>query len=157
MRCAMANILEIINLTKVYKEAQNEICVLKDVSFSVEQGKFIVFIGPSGSGKTTLLNLIALLDKTTSGGIIFKGQDLTKLEENRAAKTRLLDMGFVFQFDALLPEFTVLENVLISTTSSTMLLGIRATLRYVNRTVAVHYGLRMSILLVMLSVFWKKS
>ena len=113
MRCAMANILEIINLTKVYKEAQNEICVLKDISFSVEQGKFIVFIGPSGSGKTTLLNLIALLDKSTSGGIIFKGQDITKLEENRAAKTRLLDMGFVFQFDALLPEFTVLENILM--------------------------------------------
>jgi len=109
----MANILEIINLTKVYKEAQNEICVLKDISFSVEQGKFIVFIGPSGSGKTTLLNLIALLDKSTSGGIIFKGQDITKLEENRAAKTRLLDMGFVFQFDALLPEFTVLENILM--------------------------------------------
>ena len=109
----MANILEIINLTKVYKEAQNEICVLKDVSFSVEQGKFIVFIGPSGSGKTTLLNLIALLDKTTSGGIIFKGEDLTKVDEQTAAKTRLLDMGFVFQFDALLPEFTVLENILI--------------------------------------------
>ena len=109
----MANILEIKNLTKVYKEAQNDICVLKDVSFSVESGKFIVFIGPSGSGKTTLLNLIALLDKATSGEIIFKGKDLTKLEENRAAKTRLLDMGFVFQFDALLPEFTVLENILM--------------------------------------------
>ena len=109
----MANILEIINLTKVYKEAQNEICVLKDVSFSVEQGKFIVFIGPSGSGKTTLLNLIALLDKTTSGGIVFKGKDLTKIDEQQAAKIRLLDMGFVFQFDALLPEFTVLENILM--------------------------------------------
>jgi ABC-type lipoprotein export system ATPase subunit len=109
----MANILEIKNLTKIYKEAQNEICVLKDVSFSVEEGKFIVFIGPSGSGKTTLLNLIALLDKTTSGGIIFKGKDLTKIDEKLAAKTRLTDMGFVFQFDALLPEFTVLENVLM--------------------------------------------
>ena len=109
----MANILEIKNLTKVYKEAQNEICVLKDVSFSVEEGKFIVFIGPSGSGKTTLLNLIALLDKTTSGEIIFKGKDLTKIDEKRAAKTRLSDMGFVFQFDALLPEFNVLENILM--------------------------------------------
>ena len=109
----MANILEIINLTKVYKEAQNEICVLKNVSFSVEKGKFIVFIGPSGSGKTTLLNLIALLDRATSGSIVFKGKDLTKFDEKLAAKTRLLDMGFVFQFDALLPEFTVLENVLM--------------------------------------------
>ena len=109
----MANILEIINLTKVYKEAQNEICVLKDVSFSIEKGKFIVFIGPSGSGKTTLLNLIALLDKTTSGSIIFKGKDLTKIDEKRAARIRLCNMGFVFQFDALLPEFTVFENVLM--------------------------------------------
>lgn len=109
----MVNILEIKNLTKIYKEAQNEICVLKDVSFSVEEGKFIVFIGPSGSGKTTLLNLIALLDRATSGSIVFKGKDITKFDENMAAKTRLLDMGFVFQFDALLPEFTVLENILM--------------------------------------------
>lgn len=109
----MANILELKHITKIYKEAQNDICVLKDISFSVEEGKFIVFIGPSGSGKTTLLNLIALLDKTTKGEIIFKGKNITKLKENTAAKMRLLDMGFVFQFDALLPEFTVLENVLM--------------------------------------------
>ena len=109
----MANILEIKNITKIYKEAQNDICVLNDISFSVEEGKFIVFIGPSGSGKTTLLNLIALLDKSTAGEIIFKGKNIVKLKENAAAKMRLLDMGFVFQFDALLPEFTVLENVLL--------------------------------------------
>ena len=109
----MAKILELKNITKVYKESQNEICVLNNTSFSVEEGKFIVFIGPSGSGKTTLLNLIALLDKTNGGKIIFKGQDITNFPENKAAKIRLLDMGFVFQFDALLPEFTVLENVLL--------------------------------------------
>ena len=109
----MANILELKHITKIYKEAQSEICVLKDISFSVQEGQFVVFIGPSGSGKTTLLNLIALLDKTTEGEIIFKGKDITKLKENNAAKMRLLDMGFVFQFDALLPEFTVLENVLL--------------------------------------------
>lgn len=109
----MANILELKNITKVYKEAQNDICVLNDVSFAVQEGQFIVFIGPSGSGKTTLLNLIALLDKTTSGEIIFKGKNIVKLKENAAAKMRLLEMGFVFQFDALLPEFTLLENVLL--------------------------------------------
>ena len=109
----MANILELKHITKIYKEAQSEICVLKDISFSVQEGQFVVFIGPSGSGKTTLLNLIALLDKTSEGEIIFRGKDITKLKENNAAKMRLLDMGFVFQFDALLPEFTVLENVLL--------------------------------------------
>ena len=109
----MANILELKNIKKIYKEAQNDICVLDDISFSVQEGQFIVFIGPSGSGKTTLLNLIALLDKATSGKIIFNGKDITKLKENAAAKMRLSDMGFVFQFDALLPEFTLLENVLL--------------------------------------------
>lgn len=109
----MANILELKNIKKVYKEAQNDICVLDDVSFSVQAGQFIVFIGPSGSGKTTLLNLIALLDKTTSGEIIFRGRNIVTLRENAAAKMRLLEMGFVFQFDALLPEFTLLENVLL--------------------------------------------
>jgi len=109
----MVDILEIKNLTKIYKEAQNEICVLKDISFSVEEGKFVVFIGPSGSGKTTLLNLIALLDETIEGKIIFKGHQISLLPERAAAKMRLLSMGFVFQFDALLPEFTVLENILM--------------------------------------------
>ncbi len=109
----MANILELKNIKKIYQEAKNNICVLEDVSFSVQEGQFIVFIGPSGSGKTTLLNLIALLDKTTAGKIIFRGKDITKLKENAAAKMRLSDMGFVFQFDALLPEFTLLENVLL--------------------------------------------
>lgn len=109
----MANILELKNIKKIYQEAKNDICVLEDVSFSVQEGQFIVFIGPSGSGKTTLLNLIALLDKTTAGKIIFRGKDITKLKENAAAKMRLSDMGFVFQFDALLPEFTLLENVLL--------------------------------------------
>lgn len=109
----MANILELKNIKKIYQEAQNDICVLNDISFSIQEGQFIVFIGPSGSGKTTLLNLIALLDKTTAGKIIFRGKDITKLKENAAAKMRLSDMGFVFQFDALLPEFTLLENVLL--------------------------------------------
>lgn len=109
----MADILEIKHLTKIYKEAQGEICVLNNISFSVGEGQYVVFIGPSGSGKTTLLNLIALLDKSTKGEIIFKGKDITKIKENAAAKLRLSEMGFVFQFDALLPEFTVLENVLM--------------------------------------------
>jgi ABC-type lipoprotein export system ATPase subunit len=107
----MADILEIKNLTKIYDEGGAKIKVLKDISFSAARGEFIVFIGPSGSGKSTLLNLIALLDCATSGEIFFEGKNILKLKEKQKAKLRLDKFGFVFQFDGLLPEFTILENV----------------------------------------------
>lgn len=107
----MDNILEIKNLTKIYNDAGGEIKVLDGVSLNVKKGKFIVFIGPSGSGKSTLLNVIGLLDKATSGEIFFEGKDILKLKEDKRAKLRLGKFGFVFQFDSLLPDFTVLENV----------------------------------------------
>lgn len=109
----MANILEIKNLTKVYQEGDSKIVVLDKVNLQVEKGKFIILVGPSGSGKSTLLNLIARLDKVSEGQIIFDGEDITKLKENNCAKLRLTKLGFVFQFDALLPEFTLLENVIM--------------------------------------------
>ena len=105
------NILEIKNLTKIYEEGSSGRAVLNDVSFSAKRGEFVVFIGPSGSGKSTLLNLIALLDGATSGSILFEGKEILKLSETRKAKLRLSKFGFVFQFDGLLPEFTVLENI----------------------------------------------
>lgn len=107
----MDNILEIKNLTKIYNDAGGEIKVLDGVSLQVKKGKFIVFIGPSGSGKSTLLNIIGLLDKATFGEIFFEGKDILKLKEEKRAKLRLGKFGFVFQFDSLLPDFTVLENV----------------------------------------------
>jgi len=107
----MDNILEIKNLTKIYEEGSSARAVLNDVSFTAKKGEFIVFIGPSGSGKSTLLNLIALLDGATSGSILFEGKEILDLSETRKAKLRLHKFGFVFQFDGLLPEFTVLENV----------------------------------------------
>lgn len=109
----MANILELKNLTKIYREGNTEVKVLHGVTLGVNSGEFIVFIGPSGSGKSTLLNLIALLDNATSGDIIFEGKNIAKLAEVRRAKLRLNKFGFVFQFDGLLPEFSVLENVLM--------------------------------------------
>ncbi|MDR0734611.1 MAG: ABC transporter ATP-binding protein [Elusimicrobiota bacterium] len=107
----MDKLLEIKNLTKVYREGGQENKVLDNVSFSAERGEFIVFVGPSGSGKSTLLNLIALLDGATSGEIIFEGKNILELREAQKANLRLNKFGFVFQFDGLLPEFTVLENV----------------------------------------------
>ena len=107
----MDNILEVKNLTKIYNEGKTALKVLDGVSFSAAKGEFVVFIGPSGSGKSTLLNLIAMLDVATEGEVIFEGKNILKLDEAHRAKLRLGKMGFVFQFDGLLPEFTILENV----------------------------------------------
>lgn len=108
----MADIIEIQNLTKIYGQGKENLCVLEDVSFTVTAGTFVVLLGPSGSGKSTLLNLIGMLDKPTQGKIFFQGKELTAIKkESKRSELRLNKMGFVFQFDGLLPEFNLLENV----------------------------------------------
>lgn len=108
----MADIIEIKNLTKIYGQGKENLCVLEDVSLSVTAGTFVVLLGPSGSGKSTLLNLIGMLDKPTTGKIFFEGQEITAIKsETKRSDLRLNKMGFVFQFDGLLPEFSLLENV----------------------------------------------
>lgn len=104
-------LLELKDLTKIYKEGQEQNKVLDKINLKISEGTFNVFIGPSGSGKSTLLNLIAMLDKPTEGQILFEGKNILDLSERKKAKLRLNKMGFVFQFDGLLPEFSVLENV----------------------------------------------
>lgn len=112
MQYVMDNIIELKNVTKIYGQKDENLCVLEEVSLQVQKGRFVVLLGPSGSGKSTLLNLIAMLDKPTSGQIFFEGQDITRLrKESARSALRLKKMGFVFQFDGLLPEFSLLENV----------------------------------------------
>lgn len=104
--------IELEHLTKIYGQGEENLCVLEDVTLTVKRGKFTVLLGPSGSGKSTLLNLIAMLDKPTSGVIRVDGQNITALRsESARSALRLKKMGFVFQFDGLLPEFSLLENV----------------------------------------------
>ena len=104
--------IELKHVTKIYGQGKEDLCVLEDVSFTLPRGKFTVLLGPSGSGKSTLLNLIAMLDAPTSGKIYVDGQEITALRsEASRSKLRLTKMGFVFQFDGLLPEFSLLENV----------------------------------------------
>ena len=103
--------LEIKKLSKTYKEAHGKITVLKDINLKIDAGKFIVLLGPSGSGKSTLLNLIAMLDKPDCGEVLLDGKNILRISEDKKAELRLNSFGFVFQFDSLLPEFTVLENI----------------------------------------------
>lgn len=104
--------IELKHVTKIYGQGQENLCVLDDVSLHIARGKFTVLLGPSGSGKSTLLNLIAMLDVPTSGQIFVDGKEVTQSKSEKArAKLRLTKMGFVFQFDGLLPEFSLLENV----------------------------------------------
>ncbi len=104
--------IELKHITKIYNPGKEDLCVLEDVSVHISRGKFTVLLGPSGSGKSTLLNLIAMLDAPTSGEIWVDGKNITALKSEAArSKLRLTKMGFVFQFDGLLPEFSLLENV----------------------------------------------
>lgn len=104
-------IIKIENISKSYRRDAFDIPVLNNISFSVPEGQFLALMGPSGSGKTTLLNLIAGIDKPTSGNILVNDTDITKLSETALAKWRSSHIGFVFQFYNLLPVLTAFENV----------------------------------------------
>lgn len=91
----------------------DELHVLKGVNLDIKQGEIVAIVGPSGAGKTTLLQIIGTLDKADKGTIIMDGQDVSKLNEKQQANFRNKEIGFVFQFHQLLPEFSALENVMI--------------------------------------------
>ncbi|KTD17982.1 ABC transporter ATP-binding protein [Legionella jordanis] len=90
-----------------------EITLVDDISLEIQQGEFLVISGPSGSGKSSLLYLLGLLDRPSSGKIWLNGQDITRCPEDELATIRLSQLGYVFQFHFLLPEFTALENVML--------------------------------------------
>ncbi len=87
--------------------------VLKGIDLEITKGEIVSIVGASGAGKTTLLQIIGTLDKPTSGSILFDKQDVASLSEKRLASFRNMNIGFVFQFHHLLPEFTALENLCI--------------------------------------------
>ena len=104
-------LIEVRDLHKSYHRDSLEIPVLKNISLAIDEGEFIAFMGPSGSGKTTLLNLIAGIDKPTSGSIIVGGANIVELDETELAAWRSRNVGFIFQFYNLIPVLTALENV----------------------------------------------
>jgi len=112
-------ILELDGVSKIYPQARDTAAeVLSDISLRVPAGQAMAIVGPSGSGKSTLLNLIGALDRPTSGTVRLDGRDLTTLSPTELAEIRRSRIGFVFQQHHLLPQCTVLENVLLPALAS---------------------------------------
>lgn len=107
-------LLQTENITKTYGE-KIKTQVLRGISLSIDRQEFTSIIGPSGCGKTTLVNILGTLDNPTSGHIMFQGRNIASMGDIELAEFRNRNLGFIFQFHHLLPEFTVLENVLIPT------------------------------------------
>jgi putative ABC transport system ATP-binding protein len=103
--------LELENITKVYKAGQTEVPALRGVSCRIESGEMVSIIGPSGSGKSTLMNIIGCLDKPTSGRYSLDGTEVSELNDNQLAEIRNKKIGFVFQSFNLLSRTTALANV----------------------------------------------
>jgi len=108
-------LLEIKNLKKSYSSPDESegLLVLNDITFQVDEGESIAIVGPSGSGKSTLLNILGTLDRPTSGKVLLEGKDVTRIDSNETSMLRNTKIGFVFQLHHLLPQCSVLENVLV--------------------------------------------
>lgn len=107
------SILNVSGIQKIYttRFGGNKVEALKSVSFGVEQGEYVAIMGESGSGKTTLLNILAALDKPTSGSVVLDGKDLSKIKESQVAAFRRDNLGFVFQEFNLLDTFSLEDNI----------------------------------------------
>jgi len=106
-----ASAVSVQNVRKVYQRDSQQLTVLDGINLEVPAGEFVALMGPSGSGKTTLLNLIAGIDRPTSGRVVVANTDLTPLSEGELAKWRSRSIGFIFQFYNLIPVLNALENV----------------------------------------------
>jgi len=133
---SQAPLLTLSNVTKRYESpgSGNGLTVLDNISLQVERGQSLAIVGPSGSGKSTLLQIIGTLDRPTSGTVQLEGQDLNQLDDVELAAVRNRKLGFVFQFHYLLPQCTVLENVLVPTLAKVKQSVGRASLRADEKT-----------------------
>jgi lipoprotein-releasing system ATP-binding protein len=105
--------LEARGLRKSYGAGEASVSVLQGLDLAVAAGEFMAVLGPSGCGKSTLLNVLGLMDAPDEGEVSFRGRPTSKMDEEERSLLRNEALGFIFQFDSLLPEFTVLENVLM--------------------------------------------
>lgn len=110
-----AVIIETTELRKVYGSGENQVNALDGVSITIREGEFVAIMGPSGSGKSTLLNILACLDRPTSGRYALAGEDVSGYSRSELAMIRSRQLGFIFQSYNLLPRLTALENVILPT------------------------------------------
>lgn len=107
--------IEVKNIKKLYQVGSVEIPAVAGISFSIEEGEFIVILGPSGAGKTTVMNIIGGMDLPTSGSVKIDGKEITSNTDKELTKYRRDDVGFIFQSYNLIPNLTALENVELAT------------------------------------------
>jgi len=110
-------LLKLNGVSKAYESLADggAVDVLKDISLEINSGESIAIVGPSGSGKSTFLNIAGTLDQPTSGSVTLNGEDLANLDEQRLARIRNREIGWIFQSHHLLPQCSVIENVLVPT------------------------------------------
>ncbi len=110
-----AALLEVKNLKKIYttRFGGNQVQALSDINFSVEEGEYVAIMGESGSGKTTLLNILAALDKPTSGTVLLNGKNIVSINGKEIAAFRRDNLGFIFQDFNLLDNFSLKDNILL--------------------------------------------
>ena len=106
-------ILKAENICKSYRTSTGPLEVLRDVSLSLKEGELVSIAGPSGCGKSTLLNILGTLDQPNKGTLEIAGKDVALLDDESVSRLRCESIGFVFQFHHLLPEFTIVENLMI--------------------------------------------
>lgn len=107
----MSSVLQLKDIRKEFSQGGEKIHVLNGVDFEIKKGEMVALIGPSGSGKSTMLHIAGLLDNATSGQVIINGQDYAQVNDKKRTELRRRNIGFVYQFHHLLPEFDALENV----------------------------------------------
>lgn len=105
------DILKVENLSKIYRQGENEVRALDDVSFSIKKGQFVAIIGPSGSGKSTLLHILGGVDNPTVGKVYIENQDVFAQSEEQLAIFRRRQVGLIYQFYNLIPVLSVVENI----------------------------------------------
>jgi len=107
------NIVEINNVVKRFPVGDDQITVLKDISFTIKKGEFLTVVGPSGNGKSTLLNMITGIDHPSDGEVIVTGREVHTMSENELAKWRSRHVGIIFQFFQMLPALSLLQNIIL--------------------------------------------
>ncbi|MBR1873850.1 MAG: ABC transporter ATP-binding protein [Eubacterium sp.] len=114
----MNKILEVKDICKTYVVNKRQNNVLRNVSFDINEGEMIAVMGPSGSGKSTLLYAVSGMDKASGGSVMFDGDDITKMKDNKLAKVRLDKMGFIFQQMFMMKNLTILDNITLPAVQS---------------------------------------